>query len=626
MSDSESQPTPPAAPQTESTASSVIAAHETREKAFRAEAAVLESKGSKVSLARLVAFLAIAILGSAGFSQESWPLIIAGSLCILVFVFLIFVHSRVETAREEKERRADVHARHVLRLTGRFTELPAAGRVPPGHPYAHDIDLVGENSLCQRIDVTHTVSGEHTLSLWLSVAAKPEDVRQRQEAVIELSAAADFRESLEAFGARAAGKERLDPGPFLAFTGRKDLVRGSLLVPAIFVLPTAFIVTFVLSQLGMLTPFVSVALLGLQAVVAFGFAGQVIDVFQMVAARRGYVEALKRMLVAVEKQTFSAPLLVDIQKRVHAGGRAPSEYMARLDRWAGLAEFYTQFPVHFFVNVMVLWDLHILLQLERWNSDVGQGLEEAFDALGELEALASLATLHHGDPSATFPDICDEPVAFMAEGLAHPLLPAENRITNDVRLPGVGSALIVTGSNMAGKSTLLRSVGLNIALAFAGGPVVADKLRLSSLRLRASMRVDDSLQQGASYFHAELAKLRSVVGGAENEPPVFFLLDELLRGTNARARHLGARAVLMHLLDRGASGLTATHDIALSKMESEHPGRIENVHFTDVMRDDEMFFDYKLRDGVVRTSNALRLLQMAGVEVEVDDQLPTQEG
>lgn len=625
MSDSESPRPTPAADPTRA-AAEVIAAHEAREKAFRKEATLLEAKGSKVSFARLVAFLAIVILGSAGFSQGSWPLMIAGALCILVFVFLLFVHSRVESAREEKERRADVHGRHVLRLTGRFTELPAAGKVPPGHPYAHDIDLVGENSLCQRIDVTHTVSGEHTLSLWLSRAASPEDVRQRQEAVIELSSADNFRESLEAFGARAAGKERLDPGPFLAFTSQKALVRGSFLVPVVFLLPVAFITTFVLSQMGVLTPYIATGLLGLQAVVAFGFAGRVIGVFQLVAARRGYVESLKNMLVAVEKHTFKAPLLLDIQKRVHAGGRAPSDYMARLDRWAGLAEFYTQFPIHFFVNVMVLWDLHILLQLERWNSEVGQGLEEAFDALGELEALASLATLHHGDPSATFPDIHDEPVAFLAEGLAHPLLPAENRVTNDVRLPGVGSALIVTGSNMAGKSTLLRSVGLNIALAFAGGPVVAGKLRLSSLRLRASMRVDDSLQQGASYFHAELAKLRSVVGGAENEPPVFFLLDELLRGTNARARHLGARAVLMHLLGRGASGLTATHDIALSKMEDEHPGRIENVHFTDVMKDDEMLFDYKLRDGVVRTSNALRLLQMAGVEVEVDDQLPTQEG
>jgi DNA mismatch repair ATPase MutS len=167
---------------------------------------------------------------------------------------------------------------------------------------------------------------------------------------------------------------------------------------------------------------------------------------------------------------------------------------------------------------------------------------------------------------------------------------------------------------MAGKSTLLRSVGLNIALALAGGPVVARRFQLSAVRLRASMRIDDSLQRGASYFHAELTKLRTVVFESEAEPPLFFLLDELLRGTNAKARHLGARAVLAHLLDHGACGIAATHDIALAALADERP-HVENVHFTDVMLDDEMVFDYRLREGVVRTSNALRLLEMAGIQI-----------
>jgi DNA mismatch repair ATPase MutS len=190
-----------------------------------------------------------------------------------------------------------------------------------------------------------------------------------------------------------------------------------------------------------------------------------------------------------------------------------------------------------------------------------------------------------------------------------------------VTLGGPGHAIIITGSNMAGKSTLLRAVGLNVALALAGGPVLARAFRLPVVRLRASMRVDDSLQQGASYFHAELQKLRTVVATADEQPPVLFLLDELLRGTNARARHLGARAVLTHLLDRGALGLAATHDIALSKMEEERPGSVSNVHFTDVMRGDEMIFDYTLRQGVVTTSNALRLLGMAGIAVPDDDRV-----
>ena len=206
-----------------------------------------------------------------------------------------------------------------------------------------------------------------------------------------------------------------------------------------------------------------------------------------------------------------------------------------------------------------------------------------------------------------------------AQGLGHPLIAPEARVSNDLGLPGPGSALIVTGSNMAGKSTLLRAVGINTALALAGGPVCATAMSLPPLRLRASMRTDDSLQQGASYFHAELQKLRGVVAELTAEPNVLFLLDELLRGTNARARHVGARAVLMHLLQRGALGLVATHDVALSALEQEQPGRIENVHFTDVVVDGEMRFDYRLRQGVVKTSNALRLLALAGIDVPRDD-------
>jgi DNA mismatch repair ATPase MutS len=179
--------------------------------------------------------------------------------------------------------------------------------------------------------------------------------------------------------------------------------------------------------------------------------------------------------------------------------------------------------------------------------------------------------------------------------------------------------LIVTGSNMAGKSTLLRALGINSALALAGGPVCAVSLSLPIVRLRASMRTQDSLQQGASYFHAELHKLRAVVDDAAEQPPILFLLDELLRGTNARARHLGARAVLLHLLDRGALGVVATHDVALSALEREQPARVRNLHFTDVVVDGEMRFDYRLREGVVKTSNALRLLAMAGIDVPDDD-------
>jgi DNA mismatch repair ATPase MutS len=282
------------------------------------------------------------------------------------------------------------------------------------------------------------------------------------------------------------------------------------------------------------------------------------------------------------------------------------------------SELRRQGLFHFFINPFLLWDLHVLRGLERWNREVGRKSEAWFRALGELEALASLATLAHGDPAATFPEIADATEALSATSLAHPLIPPATRVANDVALRGPGTALVVTGSNMAGKSTLLRAVGLNVALAQAGGPVCAGALRVPRVRLRASMRAEDSLQRGASYFHAELSKLKGVLADAEAAPPILFLLDELLRGTNARARHVGGRAVVLHLLARGATGLVATHDVALSRLADELPDKVDNAHFTDVVVDGEMRFDYRLRPGVVRTSNALRLLALAGVDVAPD--------
>ena len=602
-------------------ADSPQAEHEARRARWQREVDALARRENGLSGARLVTFLAILIVGIAGISQNDLPMIVGGVVGIVVFLVLVVVHARVAMAKESAEAHVAVNDRHLLRLASRWAELPASGAVPPNHAYASDLDLVGTDSLAQRLDVSQTLHGEQCLSAWLGQAASIDEIRARQAAVAELAADVELREALEARGNTAKGSSKLDAAPFLAFTEREDLVRGTMLVPIIHAFPAVVLGLYVAGEQGVVPAWAWVIALIAQSVFALSFARRAVDAFQLIAARRGYAEAFQKMLVTVERASFESARLKRLRERVHVEGRAPSSYMARLDRWAGLAEFHTQFPIHFVVNLLTLWDLHVLLRLEAWNADIGKGLGDAFDALGELEALSSLSTLLHQDPSASLPTLHATRRPFAAEALVHPLLPTRTRVANDVEMPAEGAVLIITGSNMAGKSTLLRAVGLNVALAQAGGPVLAKSLELSPVRLRASMRIDDDLKRGASYFHAELTKLRSVVDQADAEPPIFFLLDELLRGTNARARHIGARAILKHLLDRGASGLTATHDIALSALEDEQPARVRNVHFTDVMEDGEMVFDYRLQPGVVKTSNALQLLKMAGIQVDVDDKL-----
>jgi hypothetical protein len=592
--------------------------HERHRDHFREQARHFSTRGQRISFGRLVTFLAAAVLGAAAVSQGSTPLAIAAGACAALFAALVVWHARVLQQAEGARVRGDIHDRHLTRMDAEWTSLPSTTTAPPPyeHPYAADIDLVGAGSLLQRIDVTGTLPGERHLVAWLGSHADADTIAARQAAVRELAPLHAWRRELEAATAEAADGNKLDPAPFLAFVTRSPLsARLRPLVPVLFALPIVTVALMGAATVGALSWRLPGLFLLVQGLIAFGAGRATQDALDLVSARRGYAEAFTRALVHVEHARFESPLLRSLQARLTVDGHPPSRYFRALDRWAGFAELRHQFPLNIVANVVLLWDLHVLFRLERWAAEVGSGLENAFEALGQLEALASLAAFLDVDADATMPDVAEPGTPLEAEGLQHPLLPADARVPNDVRLDGPGSALIVTGSNMAGKSTLLRAVGLNLASALAGGPVTARAMRVPVTRLRASMRVDDSLQRGASYFHAELTKLRLVVEDAEAQPPVLFLLDEMLRGTNARARHVGARSVLLHLLDRGATGMVATHDVALAELAEQRPGRIHNVHFTDVIRDGEMIFDYRLREGVVQTSNALELLRRAGIEV-----------
>ncbi|MEY4582296.1 MAG: hypothetical protein RL701_6999, partial [Pseudomonadota bacterium] len=483
------------------------------------------------------------------------------------------------------------------------------------HAYAWDIDLVGQGSLFQRIDVTHTREGERTLVEWLASGADVETARARQVAVLELRDLLELRRELEAAVPDPNG-EKLDATRVHALVHAPLLYANrAWLRPVSWVLPIITLSALLLSSLDLVPKGAWVLPTIVQALVLIRLGQNVRNLFDVVAAKAPALEAYKEMLVLLEDAKFQSPRLRALQARLKIAGGAPSVQLARLAFWVGLAELRENFLFHVVINSLTLWDLHVAYGIERFVRDVGAHTGEWFAVLAEVEALASLATLAELDPGAIMPELADGQAPFEAKGLLHPLLPALTRVPNELMLRGPGTALVVTGSNMAGKSTLLRAVGQNIALALAGGPVTAEHMRVPQVRLRASMRANDSLEAGSSYFHAELQKLKHVIQHAEDAPPVFFLLDELLRGTNARARHVGAKAVLLHLLQRHGTGLCATHDVELAALGNDDAQHIQNVHFTDVMVQGEMLFDYHLRPGIVRTSNALRLLALAGIDV-----------
>jgi hypothetical protein len=494
-----------------------IEKHTRRIESLKGEVRQLEERATRVSTGRLVSFLGGVVLGIAGFGKAGAVAGVAAMLCFAAFAALVVIHARLFRRERAARARLAVHERHIARLTGQFGALgmPRPAAYPAEHDYAWDIDVAGPASLLLWLDTTHTVEGERTLAAWLGEGASPEQIAARQSAVAELAALDEFRESLEAFlsSAEAPKKQggKLDGSPFLAFTELPSYFHTApWMLALMWLVPIA---TFSLMALAGVHAapsgawMASALLAGLLTLLTGGHAQRA---FELVAQRRGYMDAFYDAFCLVERTTFTSPELARLRERFFVGGVAPSVHFRTLDRWAGLAELRTQFPLHLIANVFLMWDFHVLAGLERWNRRAGAGLAGVFTALAEIEALASLATLRALDTTTVFPEIGTAGSVFDAKDLGHPLIRRDIRITNDVALEGAGALLIVTGSNMAGKSTLLRSMGLNLALALAGGPVVARSLRVSPMRLRASMRATDSLERGASYFHAELSKLRTV--------------------------------------------------------------------------------------------------------------------
>jgi hypothetical protein len=544
------------------------------------------------------------------------------------FVVLVVAHERLLREMEKRKRAARYYQRGLARLDGGWAGGGEDGAryLDPAHPYARDLDLFGKGSLFELLCTARTHIGEDTLARWLLRPAPPDAVRARQEAVEELRPRVDLREDLAILAEEA--RTGVDPAslaawgeapPLLAAGGRAGvwaLTAAGLAGAAALLLSNA-------AALGLwrlpdaaiagLRDFFLIALV-VNGFFLYRFHRRVGSVVHAVEEAAHELKLLSETLVRLERETFHSPLLAALRASLDAQGDPPSKRLARLDRLTD----YVDSRDHVLVRLaepFVFWTTHLAFAVENWRRGSGKVVRRWLTALGEMEALCSLASHAFEHPADPFPEFAESGPWLEAEGVAHPLIAEDRVVRNDVRLGGELRVMIVSGSNMSGKSTLLRTLGVNAVLAQAGAPVRARRLRLSPLAVGASIHITDSLQGGISRFYAEILRLRQVLDLAAGALPALFLVDEFLHGTNSHDRRIGAEALVRGLVERGAVGLITTHDLALADIVETLGARAANVHFEDRIEEGRIRFDYVLRPGVVRKSNAIELMRSVGLEI-----------
>ena len=600
-------------PDRDSSASSPLEEYHRRLADRRAAEAVQEGRHQVLSNARLLTLAAGAVLLWLVFQlnvlESAWLL-----APVVVFVVLMVVHDRVLRARSRARRAAAFYEAGIARVTDTWAGTGESGErfLIADHPYAADLDLFGRGSLFELLTTARIRAGEETLARWLLRPATTSDVRARQEAVRELQPLLDLREDLALLGDEfgAGGHPELLTrwgGAPPAMNSRWPRIVAAILA----LLAVVTLTAWTLGDVGPL-PFALVVV----AEVVFSLA-----VLRPVRAILAGVEApaqdlalLAGVFARFEREAFSAPRLRQIVESFRTAGVLPSRRIVQLRRLIDLLNSRRN-QLFAPVAAFLLWGAQVGFAIERWRLASGPHLGEWLQGLGELEALCSIAGYAYEHPTDPFPVLVEGDACFQGDGIAHPLLPAARAVPNTVHLGGALQMLLISGSNMSGKSTLLRSVGTNAVLALAGAPVRAERLRISPLAIGATLRVQDSLQAGQSRFYAEITRVRAIVSLTAGELPVLFLLDELLSGTNSHDREHGAEAIVRGLLDRDAIGLVTTHDLALSAIADRLAPRAENVHFADVLDAGTLAFDYRMRPGVVQTSNALALMRAVGLDV-----------
>ena len=587
-----------------------------RLKTLSAERKKLLQKKSIFGILRLGSIAALIALFY--FLWASGPVYVAGAALLLLIIFIQLIY------KDLANREAISNLTHLIKINedeikavdgSYFHFKDGAMLAPKDHYYANDMDIFGHASLYQFVNRSTSEMGAAQLAQWLLQPSSSNDILARQQAIKELKEKTPWRQQLQAYGKENSiqtnTKNRLEewlhqPTLFLQFKHWQWL---QILLPSIILFITA---GAIFNFIPMNVFYGSLLLYG---ILAYQVNKIVAPLHEQLSKMVNELDTLSLSIYCIEKENFTSPLLQQLKQQFAAYKETASKKINRLKKILDRLDMRYNIVLSAPLNLLLLWNLQQVLALEKWKQEHASEVNNWFDTLGIFEALNSFATLHFNHPAWTFPDLHEKHFFIEATGLGHPLINENKRVNNFINIEQSAEIMLVTGSNMAGKSTYLRSVGINVILAMAGAPVCAGRFVLSPVQLISSMRIADNLEESTSTFYAELKKLKTVIDKVNNGEKVFVLLDEILRGTNSLDRHTGSVALIKQLIKKEAAAIIATHDVALAELQKEYPANIINYHFDVQVNNEELYFDYKLKPGVCTSMNASILMKKIGIEL-----------
>lgn len=593
---------------------------ETRIEQFQQLAQQFQAKYNQISTIRLLVFLAT-IIGTYyayQFAQHWAAGVGTFVLGMGVFVGLIKQHNRIVYQRNHYRFLQKINEAEIKRQENKLKDF-AEGKqyLSSGHFYASDLDIFGKHSIFQLLNRTTTQLGEKNLAQWLLAPARIQEVKQRQEAVEELKNDIEWRQDFEARGKH--GQEEGLAIEQLFDWGKQPakILPKKWLITMTYVMPVVSLVAFVAMLLGFTTYHVLFIPVFINGFLLGGSFKDIQNIHNKTSKSSATLKSYTQLLKSIEEANFSSEKLQKIKGLTASAEGTASQKISKLASILASLDQRQNLLFIFFANFLFLWDVIWTARLEKWRQTTRREIVGWLKAINQMEALNSLAGYTYANPAHQMPVISDKDYIIDAINLGHPLINAQERITNTMKLEGLGNSMVITGSNMSGKTTFERTVGVNIVLALAGAPVCADSFTVSPMQVFTSMRTQDSLEENISSFYAELKRLKQLIDHLENNPrlPVIYLLDEILKGTNSQDRHLGAKALVFQLHGHKATGLVSTHDLELGILE-EQTNFIQNYSFNSQINGDQILFDYKLTPGICRSFNASKLMQNMGIEID----------